>query len=86
MATFAKRIFTDLGSIYAEFCRTHPDLNVGEVHHNNSTSGPLAWVSVMDDCTEGKEITVQRDDERWSYFGFEIGIIRWTDAREGGKP
>ena len=72
------RIYLDAGSIHAAFEKSHPSVTGGAVHFNRSTSGPFAWFNDYSRLKDGEECTIERDDERWSYYGLSIGIIRWA--------
>ena len=79
-------IFVDIASIVSAYLRAHSEVKFATGYPNRSTGGPLFWVSDTSKCTEGYECTIERDDERWSYYGIEVGIVRWMDKPGGYHP
>lgn len=76
-------IFTDKGSIVTAFLKAHPEVRWASGFHNFSTSGPFFWINDTSRCTDGHEAAIERDDERWSYYGLQVGIVRWIDKPGG---
>ena len=72
-------IYIDRGSIHAAILKLHPEIERSDCYLSSSAGGPFAWVTDTTACTEGKECTIASDHERESYYGLQIGIMRWKD-------
>jgi hypothetical protein len=74
-------IYTDRSSIVNAFLKAHPEVTKADGFHNCSNSGPFFWIADMSRTEDGKPATIERDDERWSYYGLEVGVARWVVQR-----
>jgi len=74
-------IYTDRSSIVNAFLKAHPDVTKADGFHNHSNSGPFFWIADLSRTEDGKPATIERDDERWNYYGLEVGVARWVVQR-----
>jgi hypothetical protein len=72
-------VFTDRGSICAAYLRAHPEVLRADCWHCNDNSGVFAHIADLTKLIgqDGKECAIERDDERWSYHGLLIRVVRW---------
>lgn len=77
-------IYFDAASIHAAVLKVHPEISPhrSSCHINRSNSGPFAWVTDWTNVRDRVPLMVGRDDERYDYHGFQIGIFRYTEQGE----